>query len=465
MAIYRLLPTWLLLLGVATLKSIPLPPISSSCEGTESHISAWANAEADRIMLSVDDEVKERLALLDQNIVDYRFEPSVRYVIRLYVERWRSGSERILGRTAAYFPHFSEALAEAGMPDALKYLSITESALRPFAQSHVGAGGLWQLMPGTARELGLQVDEVVDERLDLTLGTTAGLRYLQMQYDRYGDWALAMAAYNSGPGRVNRAKRRSGSNNYWRLRRFLPRETRGYVPGFIAATYLATFFRDHELRPRPIDLDFQLTETITVFREISLHRVAMVTGLRPGVVIQLNPSYLAGYIPARRSGRYLRLPRRVMPAMRTYLNDWHEARAEPPLPWLSPRLDRGTIHSEVYYDTLEMVLTAIDTSYHQLADSLSVSVDQLLLWSGYGPYDSLATDQRWRYYQVKEELIFGERERETLPPAPALPEPELPPLAIRSIALKAPQLNDPIVTQKTHFVKRTLSDIWGWLIE
>ncbi len=236
-------------------------------------------AEVDRVIAVADAEVEARLALLDQSIVDYRLDRSVRYIIRMYVENWRNGSERTLGRMTKYFPHFSQQLAANGMPDVLKNLSITESALRPFAFSHAGAAGFWQLMPGTARELGLQVDSIVDERLDLRMGTAAGLRYLQIQYERYGDWALAMAAYNSGPGRVNRAKRRSGSNNYWKLRKYLPRETSTYVPGFIAATYLATFFRDHDLTPQSVDLDLQLTTTTIVYRELSLHRVAMITGL------------------------------------------------------------------------------------------------------------------------------------------------------------------------------------------
>ncbi|MEM9261509.1 MAG: lytic transglycosylase domain-containing protein, partial [Bacteroidota bacterium] len=229
-------------------------------------------AEVDQIYAVADETVKERLAQLDQSFVEYRFDPSVRRLIRMYVERWRKGTARILGRTTRYFPYFTEQLEAQEMPEAIKYLSITESALRPFAVSYVGAGGLWQLMPGTARELGLTVNNEVDERFDLVKGTEAGLRYLQIQYEMFGDWALAMAAYNSGPGRVIRAKRRSGSSNYWKLRRYLPRETSTYVPGFIAATYLVTYFSQHELKAASVDLDAQLTEVIPVYEFLSLHR-------------------------------------------------------------------------------------------------------------------------------------------------------------------------------------------------
>lgn len=425
------------------------------------------DTEVDRIMALADEEVEARLALLDQSIVDYRLDRSVRYIIRMYVENWRSGSQRTLGRMTKYFPHFSEQLAAKGMPDALKYLSITESALRPFALSHAGAGGLWQLMPGTGRELGLQVDSIVDERLDLNMGTEAGLRYLQIQYERYGDWALAMAAYNSGPGRVNRAKRRSGSNNYWKLRKYLPRETSTYVPGFIAATYLATFFRDHELSPQEVDLDVQLTETTTVYRELSLHRVAMVTGLRADIVIELNPAYLAGYLPARQSGRPLRLPRRVMPAMRTYLNEWHTANEEPALAWLSPHLNQGEMNSEQYYREFSTTPTILDTTHHQLAQALNIAPDHLLLWSGIGPTDSLTIDQNWTYYQLENSRIFGASSRIVQPEVAQLWSPALGRLdSKREKVRRFPErsIQPPSAPEQTG-IKKLTSDIWTWLIQ
>ena len=206
-----------------------------------------------------------------------------------------------------------------GSPLELKYVAIQESALRPYATSPVGAGGLWQLMPETARELGLTVNSVLDERLDAELGCAAGLQYLRYQYERYGNWALAIAAYNCGPGNVNKAIRRSGKRHpdFWQIRQHLPRETANYMPSIIAAVYLMTYYHDHDVQVTPMELDLQMTEAITVYRDLSLHRVAQVTGLQPGKVIELNPQYLSGYLPGMTGGHRLRLPQRVVPAMKS----------------------------------------------------------------------------------------------------------------------------------------------------
>ncbi|MEL6274134.1 MAG: lytic transglycosylase domain-containing protein [Bacteroidota bacterium] len=428
-------------------------------------------AEVDRIISVSDEEVRKRLAQLDASIVEYRFDPSVRRLIRMYVENWRQGSERLLGRTLRYFPYFSQALAEKNMPDAIKYLSITESALRPFAISHAGAGGLWQLMPETARELGLEVSDRIDERFDLVAGTDAGLRYLQIQYDRFGDWALAMAAYNSGPGRVIRAKRRSGSDNYWKLRRYLPRETRSYVPGFIAATYLCTFYRSHDLFAQPVDLDLQVTGLVPVYREISLHRVAMVTGLKPDRVVELNPAYLRGYLPAREEGRLLRLPQRVIPAMQSYLNEEYDREQDIAIPWLSPLLNNGEKHSEKYYQAYQTLPSPTDTSHRYMAQLLGIAPDHLLVWSGYGELDTLRADQWWTYYRINEYLKYGPPPREIPPPVP--------PLGTKTAqsqwqvksgitglkVVKPLELHEPNSPKRSRGIKAIVDDIWEWIKE
>ncbi|MEM9835423.1 MAG: lytic transglycosylase domain-containing protein [Bacteroidota bacterium] len=431
------------------------------------HATRTTDEWVDHIIQSSDEEVEKRLRQLDQSIVEYRLDKSVRWRIRMYIENWRGSSNLVLGRTTRYFPYISDQLKFYGMPEVLKYLTITESVLRPFAISPAGAAGLWQLMPGTARELGLQVDETVDERLDITLGTEAGLAYLRGQYDRYGNWALAMAAYNSGPGRVNRAKRRSSSSNYWKLRRYLPRETRGYVPGFIAATYLATYFREHNLTPQLPELDVQLTETIIVNQELSLHRVAMVTGLRPSVVVLLNPAYLAGYLPARPEGRPLHLPRRVVPAMYDYLNNWHTTTAEPALPWLSPLLNRGETDADQHYQKLSTVSTVHDTSFQQMADLLTVAKDHLLSWSGYGPQDELPQDQWLTYYRLNEPMAFGEEQRPETYEITSIESDSLSLEPLRSMIITERKVPQPTIyafePAKPKGIKRLLSDIWEWI--
>lgn len=378
-----------------------------------------AEARAAYIMEVTDSVVKARLALLDQSIMEHRLDDVVKRRIVNYLENWPITSSRLLARSARFFPIFEEQLAAAGMPLGLKYVTIQESALRPYATSHVGAGGLWQLMPGTARELGLVVDDVLDERLDPELGCAAGLEYLKIQYERYGDWALALAAYNCGPGNVNKALRRSRGKDYWSIRKELPRETRNYLPNIIAATYLMAFHHHHDVAPAPMDLDLQLTEAITVYRKLSLYRVAQVTGLRPDVVIELNAQYLRGYLPGLPGGHRLRLPKRVMPAMQTYLalHPANQPESEIELPWTSPRLQAGELHSERLYDQLRTVAGSQDTTLRQVANNYQLPVDQLAVWSNLGEFDTLSTFTDLYFYRVGSYLPYDPRERDT-PPAP-----------------------------------------------
>ena len=379
-----------------------------------------AEARAEHIMEVADSMVKARLALLDSSIMEHRFDEAVKRRIINYVENWPITSSRLLARSARFFPIFEEQLAAAGMPLGLKYVTVQESALRPYATSHVGAGGLWQLMPGTARELGLTVDDVLDERLDPELGCAAGLKYLKIQYERYEDWSLALAAYNCGPGNVNKALRRSRGRDYWSIRKHLPRETRNYLPNIIAATYVMVFHHYHDVTPAPMDLDLQLTEAITVYRKLSMHRVAQVTGLRPAVVIELNAQYLAGYLPGLHGGHRLRLPKRVMPAMRTYLSlhpaDQPETAAN--LPWSSPRLNSGELHSERFYDQFHTLPSSLDTNLRQVATNYQLPVDQLAVWSNKGEFDSLEQSTELFFYRVGTYLPYDPRDRNT-PPAPA----------------------------------------------
>ncbi|MEM9928514.1 MAG: transglycosylase SLT domain-containing protein [Bacteroidota bacterium] len=379
-----------------------------------------AEARAGYIMETADSLVKARLALLDTSIMEYRLDKAVKRRIVNYVEHWPVATARLLARSARFFPIFEEQLAAAGMPLGLKYVTIQESALRPWATSHVGAGGLWQLMPGTARELGLTVNEELDERLDPELGCAAGLAYLKIQYDRYQDWALALAAYNCGPGNVNKALRRSRGRSYWSIRRHLPRETRDYLPNIIAASYVVAFHHLHEVPPAAMDLDLQMTEAITVYRKLSLHRVMQVTGLRPEVVLELNAQYLRGYLPGMPGGHRLRLPKRVVPAMRTYLANHPADQPESAalLPWTSPRLHTGELHSERHYQQYSTIPGSQDTTLRQVANTYQIPVDQLAIWSNRGELDSLSQWDDLFFYRVATYLPYDPRDRNTPPAAP-----------------------------------------------
>lgn len=375
---------------------------------------AEAEQLARRIMELSEEEVRERLAVFDASLLDYRMDDAVYRRIVNYIQHWPISSGRMIARSARFYPIFEEQLVAAGVPKELKHLSIVESALRSWAVSPVGAGGLWQLMPGTARELGLVVNDELDERLDPTLGCAAGIDYLKMQYERYGDWAVALAAYNAGPGNVNRAIRRSGSRDYWRMRRFLPRETRHYVPSFIAAVFLMSYHHHYGLPATLISLDDQMTDRIVVRRRISLYQVARVTGLRPEVVVELNPQYTRGYLPGLRGGHYLQLPERVIPAMQAYLELHPRERKEEQidLPWAHPLIAAGEVNADRYYQRHYAGIEEGDTVARQVADRHGIPVDRLLVWSDWGEFDSLTVGDSLQYYGIAAYRPYDPRERE-----------------------------------------------------
>lgn len=370
----------------------------------------------------MDSLMRERLSRLDSSVMDFRLTKAVRRRILNYVEHWPVASGRLLARSARYFPIFEQQLSTMGMPLALKYVTVQESALRPFAVSHASAGGLWQLMPGTARELGLTVNEELDERLDPELGCAAGLEYLRIQYERYGDWSLALAAYNCGPGNVNKALRRSRGRSYWDIRKHLPRETRNYLPNIIAAAYVMAFHHEHDIVSGPMELDLQMTEAITVYRRLSLYRVAQITGLRPEVVVELNAQYLRGYLPGLPGGHRLRLPQRVMPGMRAYLARHPEGEAEEDFfpPWSSPLLDQGELQSDGYYSLYNTVAGQQDTTLRQLAEIYSVPVDQIAVWSNRGELDSISPGDVFYFYRVDRYRPYDPRVRDVPPPVTPL---------------------------------------------
>jgi len=266
-----------------------------------------------------EDLVKERLKSIEHKLVESKYNAAVAANIHKYVVRYKKGAERILGRTALYFPIFEDYIKKHNMPEGLKYLPIIESSLNPHAVSRRGAGGLWQFMPATAREVGLKINAQVDERCDPHKSTEAALLYLAQQHERFGNWALALAAYNSGSGTVTRAVKRARNSDFWKMQRYLPSETRNYVPAYIAAAYMAEFFEEHEIIPNYPDVDLQVTETALVYDAYTFEEIVKQTGVDLDVVKLLNPAYRKGIIPADDKGNYIILPRRVMAAFSAYV--------------------------------------------------------------------------------------------------------------------------------------------------
>ncbi len=255
----------------------------------------------------IDSVYIERLARIP-SVIDLSFNSVVRNYINVYTVNRREQMQVMLALTEYYFPVFEEILDYYDLPLELRYLPVVESALNPRAVSRVGATGIWQFMFGTARMYNLTMNSLVDERRDPYAATHAAARYLSDLYGIFNDWTLALAAYNCGPGNVNRAIRRAGgSRDYWRIYYFLPRETRGYVPAFIAATYAMNYYEEHALVPADLELPL-FTDTVMVTRDLHLMQVSEVLGLPINLLRDINPHYRRDVIPAGGQSMALRLP-------------------------------------------------------------------------------------------------------------------------------------------------------------
>jgi membrane-bound lytic murein transglycosylase D len=251
-----------------------------------------------------------RLAILDLEspfALDYN--RHVRGRLNAYLGSNARLTGRMLGLSEMYFPMFEEALDREGLPLELKYLAVVESALRPTARSRAGATGLWQFMYGTAKENGLEITSYIDERKSPQASTQAACKYLKRLFEMYDDWNLALAAYNSGPGNVNKAIRRAGGKkDYWEIWSYLPKETRGYVPSFIAVNYAMNYHQEHSVFPIEPQFRHSECDTVTVYEAMTFDQIAKFTSTDIDHLRWLNPQYHKDYIPKRSSGMPLVLP-------------------------------------------------------------------------------------------------------------------------------------------------------------
>lgn len=255
--------------------------------------------------------LKKRLADLNARTpFNIEYTPSLENVIKSYLKRHKPTLERLMGLSEFYFPGFEATFDKYNMPLELKYLAIVESALRPRAKSRVGATGMWQFMYSTGKLYGLDISSYVDERMDPILSTEAAAQYLSKLYEIFGDWDLALASYNSGPGNVSKAIRRSGgSTNYWNIRHNLPRETAGYIPAFLATMYIFEYAQEHGYKPVKPDINYFTTDTVKIKQTLTLQQVSAYTGVSFDEIQFLNPSYKLDIIPyVSDEEYYLRLP-------------------------------------------------------------------------------------------------------------------------------------------------------------
>jgi membrane-bound lytic murein transglycosylase D len=253
-----------------------------------------------------DSVYKERLQALPF-IIETPYNQVVRAFILRYVKHNPKQLARLQSKSDYYFPLFTDILAKYDLPYELCYLAVIESALNPQARSHAGAAGLWQFMPSTGRLYGLEINSLIDERMDPVKSTEAACRFLKSLYMVFNDWNLALAAYNCGPGNVNKAIHRSGGKrDFWSIYPFLPRETRGYVPIYIAASYAMNYADYHGICPAPYEMTMN-TDTVRISERMHLKQVADVLELNIDELRLLNPQYARDIIPGGKSYE-LRLP-------------------------------------------------------------------------------------------------------------------------------------------------------------
>ena len=254
------------------------------------------------------DSVFEKRMRALHTVVPLAMNSEVRAHIRLYLRIMSRRLDLTLVQKEKYFPLFQEALDRYGVPDEVKYLTIVESALNPEATSRVGAAGLWQFMYNTGKVYDLEVNSVVDERRDPVKASYAAARYLNDLHRVFDDWTLAIAAYNCGPGNINKAIARSGGKrDFWEIYYNLPRETRGYIPSLIAVIYVMNYYEAHGLRPGHLESPVR-TDTVMVHRDVLMHYVAQATGMEMEALRTLNPQYRVNLVPASSGDLSITLP-------------------------------------------------------------------------------------------------------------------------------------------------------------
>lgn len=317
-------------------------------------------------------------------------------LVRSYIKRYTDGSglmSRVLALAQYYFPMIEEELLKAGLPVELRAMAIIESALQAKAVSRVGASGLWQFMPVTARAYGLEVNSMVDERFDPYKATVAACKYMKALYNMYNDWSLAIAAYNCGPGNVNKALARAGGNpqSFWDVYWYLPSETRGYVPAFIAANYAYAYHQSHGITysepPMPIAVD-----TIQVTRLLHLGQVSSTIDVSTDALRLLNPQYKLDVIPATNKQYTL-----ILPANRVteYITRQDSIIAKDSL-YLKEYLNPGAVAKKMTESTTIYYRVKKGDTLGAIAKRYRVTVKQLMTWNKIRSANSLSIGQRLR---------------------------------------------------------------------
>ena len=271
---------------------------------------------------------KQRLDSLQAH-VPLTYNESVQKYIDIYSNR-KDQFGKMLGLSGYYFPIFEEALKSYDIPEEFKYLPIVESNMNPHAVSRVGATGIWQFMFGTAKGYGLNMDSYVDERKDPVQASYAAAAYFRDAYNALGDWLLVIASYNCGQGAVSRAVAKAGSRDFWDVRKFLPQETRNYVPAFIAAVYVMNFSKEHNISLKQSEM-MMLTDSVQVNRHVSLPKLAKALGMDEDLLYRMNPAYKRKIVNGSEAApKYIVMPRQTMGDLAMVYSVLNEEIAEEP---------------------------------------------------------------------------------------------------------------------------------------
>ena len=320
----------------------------------------------------------ERIAKLrSQTTMELVYNKHVKSFIDVYAVRKREHTCKILGLADIYFPMFEEALDKYDMPLEIKYLAVVESALNPRAGSHAGAKGLWQFMYGTGKVYKLNVTSLVDDRFDPIKATEAACQHLQDLYDSFGDWFLALAAYNSGAGNANKAIRRAGGlKNYWAIWPFLPKETRGYVPAFIAVNYVMNYSQEHNLYPTDPGIIADGVDSVTVHQPLHFDQLHEMLNIPMEDIKFFNPQYKASIIPASaKKPMSLRLPEQ-------YINSFIDNENELYAFKTKKGIDREKLEEEMKKVSDRSVhIVKSGETLGSIAKKYRISVNQIKTWN------------------------------------------------------------------------------------
>ncbi|MEN9489467.1 MAG: hypothetical protein RL494_1732 [Bacteroidota bacterium] len=351
------------------------------------------------------DLLKERLRLMDEKSpFNIEYNVGLENLIKSFLKNRKKAYERLMGISQYYFPMFEEAMARYNVPLEIKYLAIVESALNPTAVSRVGATGLWQFMYETGKQYKLNINSYVDERSDALKASDAAARYMMNMYQIFGDWELVLASYNSGAGNVTKAIRRSGGHqNFWNIKKYLPRETQSYVPMFLATMYIFEYHKEHGIVPDKMLVNHFATDTIAVKRKMSFKQISDLLDIPEAQIAFLNPSYKMKVIPyVTKETHFLCLPKDKIAVfasnedkMYAYVNYQEQNREKPFSAKQRIRVRKDTVSSNeeeviAFSDTKTIIKNVSKTKYHKIkrgdvlgniAEKYDVALSDLKKWN------------------------------------------------------------------------------------